>query len=514
MTLSSVLSRQWVRYLLALAFGAVGTLAFSPFDLWPFALISLTGLQLLIVNQPVKRAALIGFIWSLGLFCFGVHWIYVSMQHFGGMPIVLSCAMVLLLSAYMSLYPMLFSAVLARFWPQVSLTRLLLVAPALWQVTEFLRGWVMTGFPWLQFGYSQIDGPLKGIAPIAGIETITYLLMLITGFIVYGLSQRKLVPIIIAAVILFLPYPLQKVQWFETQDSRNVKVVLVQGNIPQSLKWRPEQLEPTLKTYVELTKPYFDNSQIIIWPEVAIPDLERNQQPFLALLDSVTRSQGSTLLTGIIDIRVNQTQREFFNSLIVLGDKTPYQYQDNNRYQKHHLVIFGEYVPFESLLRPLAGFFDLPMSSMSSGPAVQPGILAAGYRFTNAICYEVILGRQMRNNLQPDTDFLLTISNDAWFGNSIGPWQHFQMARMRALELGRPLLRATNNGVTAAIDANGSIIAEIPQFESKALQVSLSPTTGQTPYARFGYLPLWLLTGLTLSCAFILRLRNKSSTQL
>ncbi|WP_424409949.1 apolipoprotein N-acyltransferase [Pasteurella sp. PK-2025] len=486
----------FLTYLIAFISGVVGVLAFSPFDYWGCAYLSLLGLLWVVKTSSKSTALFSAFLWGMGFFTFGVHWLHVSIHHFGGAPVVVSYLLVVLLSAYLALYPVLFAYLVKRFQVQS-----VAMFPVIWTLTEFLRGWVFTGFPWLQFGYTQIDSPFAGIAPLFGVEGLTFFVMWVSAVIFSLMSalraSEKKVPLIIANTLALLimtslaAYS-DQVDYVKPEQEKALKVTLAQGNIEQNLKWEPEYLYRTLAIYQRLIAQHLGKSDVIILPESALPVLENQIQPFFTELQQVAQHLGTEVMIGSIYHDV--AQDKLFNSIVALGNPNkPYQLEDAPRYNKHHLVPFGEYVPLEALLRPLGHVFNLPMSAFQSGDEQQSPLPVKGRKWTPAICYEIILGEQLRQNLQPDSDFILTVSNDAWFGDSIGPWQHLQMARMRALELGKPVIRATNTGISVFIDEKGKIVAQAPQFVETSLTHHIAPTTGKTPYAVLGNKPLYAL---------------------
>ena len=374
--------------------------------------------------------------------------------------------------------------------------------PVVWTFTEFLRGWVFTGFPWLQFGYTQIDSPFAGIAPIFGVEGLTFFVMWVSAVVFYTVlalwqTPKKINVAIANLVILLLvgglsAYSSNKIYTKDVPD-KALNITLVQGNIEQSLKWDPDYLQRTLEIYQKLIVRHLGESDVIILPEGALPTAENNLQPFLQPLQQAAAEMGTEVIIGTV--YHDESIGKLFNSIVVFGNaQKPYQADNAIRYNKHHLVPFGEYVPLENLLRPLGSVFNLPMSAFQSGEENQPPLLAKNRAFTSAICYEIILGSRLQKNLRAETDFILTVSNDAWFGDSIGPWQHLQMARMRALELGKPVVRATNTGITVFINAQGEIIAQAPQFTETTLTHKIAPTEGKTPYAALGNMPLYILS--------------------
>ena len=491
--------------LLVLA-GLANTLAFAPYQLHflPLLTLALLSFALFIATSP-RQAALFGFAYGLGWFGLGVSWVHVSIATFGGLPLVASIGIMALLVAYLSLFPALAGYAVQRLNNTNKLLFPLLFA-CCWVFSENLRSWLFTGFPWLSLGYSQTEGWMAPWAPLVGETGITFLLVFAAASLVplwpdsaagadTVSNKLSFVPLAIATTLLLISPLLETFKGWQLTDEK-VSVALVQGNIKQELRWDPDQELPTMKKYMQLSKAHLAK-QIIVWPEAAIPQQEPMAQAYLLNLDIQAAEQQSAVITGILDYKRNG---DAYNGMIVLGKSGTaasagdYLYEGKNRYQKHHLLPIGEFVPLERWLRDVAPFFDLPNSSFARGDWLQPNLNANGYQLLAALCFEIVFPRQIQANFTNDTDFLLTVSNDAWFGASIGPLQHMQIAQMRALEFGRPLLRATNNGVTGIVQPDGVLQAVLPQFEDGVLTAEVQLATGRTLYSRTGdKLLLWFI---------------------
>ena len=488
-------------YILSLLVGASLTLSYAPFSYWAVMPIGLTAYLCLLYKARTEQAAKLGFSFGLGWFGAGISWVHVSIADFGGLPLVGSLGLMLLLCSYLALYPMLFSKLAKRYFtPHVWG----LALPFVWLVCGWARGTVLTGFPWLSIGYSQMNSPLSGWMPVIGEFGVSALLMaLCAACAVWLMHKRYIAPIALSVLLYLSGWVLNTHSWVHP-SGEPVKIAMVQGNIAQDIRWAPEQDWPTMKKYLELTQAHWDN-QVIIWPEAAIPQLEPIAVDYLTQLDKEAAAHNTGLLTGIVNY--NFETRQAYNSIIGLGlseqsDKQGhYRYPQSNRFDKHHLLPIGEYIPLEDWLRGIAPIFDLPMSSFTRGDYQQANLLANGYHFAPALCFEIVFPGQIQQNLYADTDFIITVSNDAWFGHSHGPAQHLEIAQVRAKEFGLPVLRSTNNGITAFIDANGVIQSRLPQFETSVLSDEIQRVSGTTPYRYLGNVTAWLLTVLGLLIA-------------
>lgn len=490
----TILARPYWRYSISLLSGLALVFAYAPFNQgWLAPILVAIWLLMLVRAQTQRQALATGFAFGFGWFGAGVSWVFVSIDQFGGLPIIFSVLLMVILWAYLALFPMLAAWLWFRSRPWLSGLSLLIL-PLFWLISEFLRGWLLTGFPWLSLGYTQTSTVMGQMAPHIGEIGLSLLVMLSAiGFALTLLRKQLqwlLVPLTCYALGIVAPHvnPMQA-------TGESLKVALVQGNISLDLKWDPGRQWINLVNYMDLARPYYDHD-LVIWPESAITAIEPHSTEALQEIDKAAAANNTAVISGIIDLK--ESNNGYYNSIIVMGEQPggSYQYADENRYEKHQLLPIGEFVPFESILRPLAPLFNLPMSSFQRGAYRQPNLQANGYQLAANICYEVAFPRQIAASVDEQTQLLLTISNDSWFGNSHGPHQHMEIARMRAMELGRPMLRSTNNGVTAMVDERGRWITRIPQFEARVASGRVSLVEGSTWYNRTGEWPAWIIAML------------------
>lgn len=471
--------------LLALVAGALQTLALAPFNLWPLGLLGLVLFALLLFKAPRRRTVLVALLFGLGLYATGTSWVFVSIHQFGGAPVWLAGLLTGLFVLFMALVFTLPFLLLARLLGHGRLG-MMLVFPACYLLGEWLRSWLLTGFPWMYIGYAHLHTPLGGWAPLVGVLGVGYIAAF-TAAVAAGwcFLMRPSGNLLMASLLVALCWgggvKLGAVEWTRVNTEQPISVAMIQPNVPQEVKWNPDYARPTLELLEQLSEPLWGHDWLI-WPEAAVPLVYHNARPFLDSIDRRASDTGTGLITGII---YDEPGGHFYNSLAGFGEA-------RGIYHKRRLVPFGEYVPLERWLRGLITFFDLPTSYINVGPEGQRGLMAGEVGIAPSICYEVVYPALVAAGAR-HANVLLTVSNDAWFADSIGPLQHLQMAQMRALETGRYLVRSTNNGVSAIVDHRGRAVVRSEQFVATTLTGEVYPAYGRTPFMRAGHWPiLWL----------------------
>jgi apolipoprotein N-acyltransferase len=465
----------------ALALGALQSLAFAPYSIAPLGILCLAGLWWLWLDATPRRAAQTGFAFAAGLFLTGTYWLYTSIHVFGQAPLALALLLMLGLVAIMGTYGGVLGWLLARIAPPAPLLRLLALFPAGWVLMEWFRGWFLSGFPWLSVGYSQIDTPLAGLAPLVGAYGVSLAAAVTAGLLValFATRGRTRVIVVIAAVVLYAGGALlARIEWTKPAGAA-LSVALVQGAISQDLKWQADNRERTLEIYRTMTDQAL-GARIVVWPEAALPELYHEAVPFLTPIYQAAQARGSDLVLGML--RYEFATEDYHNGLVALG-------QAEEWYYKRRLVPFGEFFPVPPFIREWMRLKSLAYVDFRAGPPDQPALDAAGQKLGATICYEDAYGVEQLPVLATAT-LLVNVSNDAWFGDSTAPHQHLQIARMRALEAGRWLMRATNNGISAFVDPAGHVVARSRQFVPEVLKGSVVPYSGLTPYARLRNWPL------------------------
>ena len=476
--------------MIAFLAGAASVFAFAPFGLEPLAFLTLALLIHFWIDAPPRRCAWLGFWFGLGLFGAGVSWVYVSLSRFGGMPPVLAGIATALFCAFLALFPAAAGWMQARI-PAPAGIRACLLIPAAWVLFEWTLTWIFTGFPWLAIGYTAAGWPLQGYAPLGGVYAVSFVTVAIAGMLWLVAQHRPMFLIAIVAVV-GVGEALRRVEWSQ-KAGEPVSVALLQGNIEQEMKFRPERAATILLTYARLAEG--TRARLVIFPETALPAfLDRIDPAYLALLESVGKRNQGDLLVGV----PFRSGEEYYNSVVSLGT-SPRQL-----YHKVHLVPFGEFVPpgFGWTLSVLS----IPLSDFSRGAPERAPLEVAGQRVAMNICYEDVFGAEMARSL-PEATMLVNVSNVAWFGDSLAPAQHLAIARLRAIETGRMHLTATNSGITAAIDRDGRVLKRLPQFTEDRLEIEAQGYIGATPYAKLRDWPVVLLS-LAILAAAVIRARR------
>jgi len=491
-----------VRLLLALAGGTALAGAFAPLNLWPLAILAPALLMWLWQDAGPREAARLGFVFSCATFAAGTYWLYISIHGFGAAPIWLALFLMLALVAIMGLYHAALGYGVARWLPASGAVRWLVALPAAWLLVEWWRGWFLSGFSWLSLGYSQSDTWLAGLAPVAGVYGISAALLVCAGALTaLACGSARMRPV--AAAALCAPWALGAAlyghSWTHPAGPA-LSVAVVQGAIPQDEKWLESNRDTTLALYQSLTEGVLGTS-LIVWPESAPADLVSDIVPYINHLYGEARAHGSALVLGVLRADVatpGARTLRYYNSVLALDDKVSF-------YDKHHLVPFAEFFPVPRFVRGWLRLMSLPYEDFTPGAAQQPPLPAAHLALGTTVCYEDAYGSSMLGVL-PHADALVNVTNDAWFGHSSARHQHFQIARLRALEAGRYMVRAANDGISAVIGMHGEVIAQAEEFTPVALVSSIVPYRGLTPYARVGN---WLIVSLAaLALAYGLWVRN------
>ena len=502
----SLITRQ-SSFITAFVLGAATVPGFAPFSFFPLPVLTLAILLRLWTRAAsARRAALTGFAYGLGFFLCGVSWVYVSLHDFGAMPLPLAALATLLFCAFLALFPALAAALVAAS-PVPAASKLLLVAPAVWTLLEWMRGWIFTGFPWLALGYSQVPAsPLAGYAPVVGVYGVTLATVasaaLITTvwhakdeggrmkaegsakpanaspFILHPSSfilPKLLHPSSFILALLWLGgWGLQQVTWTQPVG-KPFTVSLIQGNVPQDLKWQPERARATLENYRRLA--LASPGELIVLPETALPlFLEHVPPGYFEDLAAHARKNSGDILIGVPE---RQPGGRYYNSVVSIGRA------ETQFYRKSHLVPFGEFIPLRPLLGWLVSVLSIPMQDFSAGPLDARPLEVAGQRVAVNICYEDAFGEEIIRQL-PHATLLANVSNVAWFGRSIAPGQHLQISQARALETGRYMLRATNTGVTAVVNPRGEVERQAAEFTRAIVTHRVQGFAGTTPYVRWG----------------------------
>ena len=501
------------RYLMSGFSGLLLVFTFAPYDVYGLAWVALAPFFLSIEGLPLKAAFKAGFAMGLVYFFGTTYWIYRSMHDFGGISLVPSLLIVAALAAYMGLYTAVFAALYSA---RIRHTRLpaLLVAPVLWVTLEYIRSYLFTGFPWATLGYSQWNFPaVIQIADVTGVYGVSFLIVSVNAaFADFFLLRRRtrrmpLYPVsytaagyvclagLVAATFLYGNYRLD-----EARPGRPLKVSIAQGDIEQSEKWDRRYQDQVFRIYRNLTAgAAIQTPNLIVWPESALPFAFDEQDPRVKALEQTENTMRIPLLIGAVR---QKTDGRYSNSAVLIDGGRPAYI-----YDKIHLVPFGEYVPLKRVLFFVNKLSDA-IGDFSGGDEYLEGGIGKD-RFATLICYEMAFPGLVRKFFINGGDFMVTITNDAWFGRSTGPYQNWSMSALRAVENRKPVIRAANSGISGFFTSTGLVIKRTSLFERRTITATVMTDPTVTFYTRYGDLFAYLCI---LTALFILIFSNEKES--
>ena len=546
----------------SIALGLIATLGFAPFNMWVISLASLAFEFCFIASLKSKKQVFFSsLLYFTALNTITLEWLNFVMVDFGGLPYILSLLVETLFACYLAIFhaalttlaykfsmqkykpnpsivdnqedqdeddeesvEMADSSTVGSFIPQgisqnylfpilkfaqgkeyrfFKNAFLLCFLPVALIVADFIIGWLFTGFPWMYFGYSVLEGPFSAYAPLIGVRGLTLILFISAGALALAIERRYIYLPVAGVLFLFGVFVLG-VQY--TTPLNSVNVIGIQGNIPQSIKWDPRQTKPSIDKYINLTLEHFGKTDLIVWPESAMPVYFEQVVPLINDLNNLAYEKNTAMIIGMQRVT---PQKQSFNSMFLLGQGPDLDNLQN--YDKRQLVPFGEVVPFEKYTRQLGSIFNFPMSSFTHGAYEQKQMFLEqqGLSLIPALCYESIFPELMLSLHDENTNGIIMISNDSWYGDTRGPQEHLAIAQMRSLEMQKPMIRVTNSGITAYINEKGEVVKRLPNNVDGALQMNFVPTKGMTPYVRFGNIPLYILLVLLIIIGIYLRSQDQ-----
>ncbi len=472
-----------MRLLIVLIAGALLPLAFAPINIYSLSFFSLATLCYFWMDAKPSQAFWTGLVYGIGFFSVGVSWVFISINTYGNTPLLISIVMTALFILIFSVYIALQGWIVRRFFHHSSNAIFCLcVFPAMWVIWEWVRATAFTGFPWLLIGYTQMSTPLKGFAPIIGVYGVSLIVAFIGGCLVLLLRSNPIRIKIISAGFIFAfilaGWVLKPIQWTKPIGTP-ITTSLIQGNVAQTMKWEPQHLTNILNKYKHLTEQHW-KSRLIIWPEAAIPAFPQDVQGFINQINQAAKTKGVYLIAGLP--MANTITQKYYNGLLMMG-------AGSGQYLKRHLVPFGEYMPLQFLFNWFIKYFNVPMSNFSAGPYHQAPLKVDSFNIAPFICYEIAYPSLVLDSAE-NAQMLLLIVDDSWFGNSLAPYQHIQMAQMRSLETGRYTLVSTNTGVTTFINPKGKMLITAPLDKTEVITHDVIAMAGKTPLMIWRYYPV------------------------